>query len=196
MDTMRINFHSPISDNIAFQHAFHREFAAKAVPKWFQLLSALILFVGLGAITYELFPQPDRIIALYLFIGLFCWLLYKGYDFCYRLFASRYLTDSIDADVCVAEVSDGRYSTENRGIRMSFPLSALTLCYERDNYVYLYFGRLGAARIPYKAFESGEHRAAFLDLVRSSKNVAMQTPASGTPPAGAPTTPPPGTGSQ
>lgn len=173
---MRLRFKTNFRENLAFQQSYHREWEKQASPAWFRTLSGLVLFVGIITIGYAFFPVADRLIAFYFGALAFAWLWHLGHSYVYRCFASRYLRESDDSELCFVEIADGRYESENRGIRTSFPLSALSALYERDGFVYLHFGRLGAGRLPFSAFESAEQRAAFITLANSEAQKPNKSP--------------------
>lgn len=168
---MKLRFNSKINDNAEFERAYQSEIEKKVMPRWFRVLAGLALLGGIGAIGHAIFDDSGRLIGLYLSVALFVWLWSVGYSRCYLRFYARYFQDSEGRAECVVELADGRFTTETRGIRTSFPLAALSMAYERDDVVYLYFGKLGAGRIPFAAFDSDDQRRAFMELVNSKKEV-------------------------
>ena len=98
-----------------------------------------------------------------------------------------------------SEIDGESFSTENRGLRYTFPLSALSRVYEERDYVYLDFTALGRARLPFSAFGSVSDRLQFARTLQektSPNQPPSRMPVSGTPAVGAPVAPPPGRAGQ
>jgi YcxB-like protein len=168
---MQIRFPFEVGDNADFAKTYQSEFEKKVMPRWFRILSGFVLLFGIGAIGYEMFADPVKLVVLYLLLAGFIWIWYIAHSRCYQGFYARYFRESKGAGLCVVEVADGQFTMENYSVRTSYPLASLSKAYERDNFVYLYFGRLGAGRIPFSAFESEDQRGAFMSLVSSQKEM-------------------------
>ena len=164
---MQLRFPFEVRDNAEFAKAYQSEFEKKVMPRWFRILSGIILLLGLLSIGYETFSEPGKLVVLYLLLAGFIWIWNIVYSHCYQRFYAAYFRESEGTAGCMIEVADGWFTMESYKVRTSYPLASLSKAYERDDFVYLYFGRLGAGRIPFSAFESEVQRSAFLSLVRS-----------------------------
>jgi hypothetical protein len=173
---MRLRYQSPLKKRISIEQTYRDEVRTQATPKWFARLSLLVLVAGLSAICYQIVPDPEKIVALIGFSGLFLWLWHEAREFCYLRFLARYLSIPVESDDWITEIEDQYFTTEHKGMRVSLPFTLFTRVYEKDDYVYLDFSRLGRAYIPSGAFDSVQHRSSFIDTLNSKKEKPNKAP--------------------
>ncbi|MBI5818117.1 MAG: hypothetical protein HZA88_03950 [Verrucomicrobia bacterium] len=169
---MRYTYKIPAAESVAFGMHVQRKMRDKFMPLWLQflLISTFVAVFFLGA--HWIIGIPDRVVGMCLFIWILFCLCQKVCVFAGRKMAVRYLASIPGSETHICEVSDGYYTSENNGTRISFPLSGLTRIYEDKVFVYLDFEDRGYARIPISAFSSIQERE---DFVRSmSANIKLK----------------------
>ncbi|MCX6906659.1 MAG: hypothetical protein NTY01_01310 [Verrucomicrobia bacterium] len=161
---MRYTYKMPASETVAFRVQVQRKMCKKIMPLWLQFL-LLIPFVAAFFIGADwIIGVPERVVGMVLYSGFLFWLMQKMFVFVSQKMAARYLASQPDSETWNCEVSDGYFTSENAGTRISFALSGLTRVTEDKACVYLDFEDRGYARIPISAFSSVQDRE---DFVRS-----------------------------
>ena len=155
---MRYTYKTPSSETIAFQASFHLSLADKITPRWLLDLLGTGFLAAVFLATLWITDGPDRAIFLTLWVWFTHWLWQKGVGYVRRKRAVRYLASLPASEDWISEIIDGYLVTENRGTRISLPLSGLTRVFEEKEFVYLDFEDRGRARIPFNAFPSVQDR--------------------------------------
>jgi hypothetical protein len=152
----------PLLETIAFQVSFHLGLADKITPRWLLELLGTGFLAAVFLATLWITDGADRAIFLTLWVWFTHWLWQKGVLYVRRKRAAHYLASLPASEDWISEITDGYLVTENRGTRISLPLSGLTRVFEEKGFVYLDFEDRGRARIPFTAFPSVQDRDSFV----------------------------------
>src|ERR1043165_233108 len=132
---MRYTFKIPASKTVSFQTEFQRGIAQKIMPRWLREMLGAILLGAIFVVAFLVAGKLDQALLLTAWVCLVHWLWHKVVGLVRLRRAEHYIASLPASEDWSIETIDDCLVTENRGMRISFPLSGLTRVFEEKQFV-------------------------------------------------------------
>ena len=166
---MRLSYTIPAEASLAFHRSFVRDIRRKVLPGWVDQAATLAIVAATFVISVWLSTALERAVAIWLLFWIILVIGVKGMEALHRKLAVRYIKSLPNSELWTAEVGEGRFSVESRGLRYSFPISSFTRVYEKDDCLCFEFSTLGVTRVHFTAFQTISERCEFARMVEEMK---------------------------
>lgn len=178
---MEFTYSISAKDRLAFETRYQAEITTLWAPKRGYTLLRVAFAIAFCVLLTAVISQPERALAA-LAIAYFLFICFQSAA--KKLTLKYYLKflESIPGIEHHRTYLDGEYlTTENRGLRMAFSLSATSDIFTEDDFLYIDFLKMGRVRIPLSAFPSERARLDFEKVIRDKMtNAANANTASST----------------